>query len=140
MVWFSLESLSTIPIILTRVLVRYGGKPVAKTKPGRRVVVHLDPRIALEAIILNRLECIPTNRRQEWLRGLLVQGFRSECLMLRGVPEKREPGSATAFTQWLAGESPRSVTSKAAPTCLQTRLPQAKADGKPFAALGKVIG
>ncbi|MCG7872647.1 MAG: hypothetical protein JAZ11_11155 [Candidatus Thiodiazotropha lotti] len=113
---------------------------MAKTKPGHRVVVHLDLRIALEAIIMNRLECIPTTRRQEWLRGLLVQGFRSECMALRGLPEKRESGSATAFTQWLAGESPRSVTSKAAPPSLQTRSAQAKADGKPFAALGKVIG
>ncbi|MES9875399.1 MAG: hypothetical protein ABW146_20040 [Candidatus Sedimenticola sp. 6PFRAG7] len=113
---------------------------MAKTKPGHRVVVHLDLRIALEAIIMNRLERIPTTRRQEWLRGLLVQGFRSECLALRGLPEKREPGSATAFTQWLAGESLRSVTSKAAPPSLQARSAQAKANGKPFAALGKVIG
>ncbi|MCP4129157.1 MAG: hypothetical protein GY753_19190 [Gammaproteobacteria bacterium] len=113
---------------------------MAKTKPGHRLVVHLDPRIALEAIIMNRLERIPTTRRQEWLRGLLVQGFRSECLALRGVPEKREPGSVTEFTQWLAGKSPRSVTLKAPPSSLQTRSAQAKADGKPFAVLGKVIG
>ncbi|MES9887767.1 MAG: hypothetical protein ABW140_13225, partial [Candidatus Sedimenticola sp. 6PFRAG1] len=46
----------------------------------------------------------------------------------------------TAFTQWLAGESLRSVTSKAAPPSLQARSAQAKANGKPFAALGKVIG
>jgi len=86
--------------------------------------------MALEAIILNRLDCIPKARRQEWLRGLLVQGFGSECLVLRGVPEKRERASVTAFTQWLVGEQPN----------LQPRSPQAKVDGKPFAALGKVIG
>lgn len=89
---------------------------------------------------MNRLERIPTTRRQEWLRGLLVQGFRSECLALRGVPERREPGSATEFTQWLAGESSRSNRSKAPPPNLQTRPVQAKADSKPFATLGKVIG
>lgn len=113
---------------------------MSKTKPGHRIVVHLDSRMTLEAIILNRLERIPTTRRQEWLRGLLVQGFRSECLALRGVPEKRERSATTAFTQWLAGEPQRSVTSKTEPPSLQPRLPQAKADGKPFAALGKVIG
>ena len=113
---------------------------MAKTKPGHRIVVHLDPRMALEAVILNRLERIPTVRRQEWLRGLLVHGFRSECLVLRVVPEKRERSATTAFTQWLAGESQRSVTSKTEPPRLQTRLPQAKVDSKPFAALRKVIG
>ena len=89
---------------------------------------------------MNRLERIPTTRRQEWLRGLLVQGFRSECQALRCLPGKREPGSATDFTQWLAGESLRSATSKAPPPSLQTRSVQTKANGKPFATLGKVIG
>ena len=57
---------------------------MAKTKSGIRVALQLDTRIALEAIILNRLQRIPANRRQEWLRGLLVQGFRQECQALRG--------------------------------------------------------
>ena len=96
--------------------------------------------MALEAIILNRLECLPTARRQEWLRGLLVHGFRSECRALGGVPENKERCSTTAFTQWLAGKSSRSVRSKTEPPDLQTRLPQTKADGKPFAVLGKVMG
>ena len=113
---------------------------MSKIKPGRRIVVHLDPRIALEAIILNRLERLPATRRQEWLRGLLVQGFRSECLALRGVPERRERGATPAFTQWLAGELQRSVKSKTEPPSLQPRFPQVNAEGKPFAALGKVIG
>ena len=113
---------------------------MSKIKPGRRIMVHVDPRMALEAIILNQLERLPTTRRQEWLRGLLVQGFRSECLVLRGVPGKRERRATTAFTQWLAGELQRSVTSKTQPPGLQTRLPQAGTESKPFAELGKVIG
>jgi len=121
-------------------VVRCGGKFLAKANLRNRIVVNLDPRIALEAIILNRLERIPAPRRQEWLRGLMVQGFRSECLALRGVPDDGERCSTTAFTQWLAGESPGPATSKAEPPSLQTRLPQAKADGKPFAVLAKVIG
>ena len=97
--------------------------------------------MALEAIILNQLERLPTTRRQEWLRGLLVQGFRAECLVRRGVLEERERGSmTTAFAQWRAGESQESVTSKTEPRSVQSSLPQAKADGKPFAALGKVVG
>ncbi len=113
---------------------------MAKTKPGQRIVVHLDPRMALEAIILNQLERLPTTRRQEWLRGLLVQGFRAECLVRRGVMEERERGSMTAFTQWRAGESKRATLSKTESPRLKNSLPQAKADGKPFAALGKVMG
>ena len=91
-------------------------------------------------MVLNQHDRIPTNRRQEWLRGLLVQGLLSECLALQGVSENRQRSAATAFTQWLAGKSQKSVTSKQEPPRRQTRLPQAKADGKPFAALGKVIG
>jgi hypothetical protein len=70
---------------------------MAKAKPGHRLVLQLDPRIALEAIILNRWERIPTTRRQEWLRGLLVQGFRSECQVLLGASddERRSTKSAS---------------------------------------------
>ena len=47
-----------------------------KQTGGKRVVLQLDPRVTFESLILNRLERIPEGRRQEWLRGLLVQGFR----------------------------------------------------------------
>jgi hypothetical protein len=113
---------------------------MAKTKPGQRVALQLDPRIALEAIILNRLERTPTARRQEWLRSLLVQGFRSECLALRGMSEEREQRPAMAFTHRLAGDaqSPAAVKSE---TSVVTAMPtEATATEKPFAALGKVIG
>ena len=111
---------------------------MAKTKPGHRVVVHLDPRMALEAIILNRLECLPTARRQEWLRSLLVQGFRSECQALRGVSEDPTRSPTMAFTQRQAGGLQRSANPK--PPVLQAGVPDVKGCGKPFAALGKVIG
>jgi len=96
--------------------------------------------MALEAIILNRLERTPAVRRQEWLRGLLVQGFRLECLALRGAVEKGEPRSTTAFTQWLTREASGMIAVKEEPLRMQTPGPQVKAEGKPFAALGKVIG
>ncbi len=113
---------------------------MAKDKPGYLIVVQLDPRMALEAIIGNRLERIPATRRQEWLRGLLMQGFRAECLALRSVPEKRERSSTPPFTQWLAGKVPGAATSTSAPPGPRTGSERAETNGKPFAALGKVMG
>ena len=113
---------------------------MAKTKPGQRVVLQLDPRIALEAIILNRLERIPTTRRQEWLRGLLVQGFRVESRALRGAPDDSKRTATTAFTNWLAGEAQEPAPSKTASAVMQITTSNANTAGKPFAALGKVIG
>jgi hypothetical protein len=114
---------------------------MAKTKPAHRVVLQLDPRIALEAIILNRLERIPTTRRQEWLRGLLVQGFRSECQVFRGASDDAKRRSAPAFTNWMAGESQRSGSHpEPEPTIVKVKPSQTSPASKPFAALGKVIG
>ena len=114
---------------------------MAKAKPGHRVVLQLDPRIALEAIILNRWERIPTTRRQEWLRGLLVQGFRSECQALRGVSDDVKPRPAMAFKNRMAGESPKTISlPEQAPVVVKGKPAQANAASKPFAALGKVIG
>ncbi len=113
---------------------------MAKTKPGCRVVLQLDPRIALEAIILNRLERIPTSRRQEWLRGLLVQGFRSECQAVRGAPEETKRSQVKAFNNWLAGESQRSATPNVKSPAVRVASHDAKTEGKPFATLSKVIG
>jgi hypothetical protein len=114
---------------------------MAKTKPAHRVVLQLDPRIALEAIILNRLERIPTTRRQEWLRGLLVQGFRSECQVLRGASDDAKRRPAPAFKNRMAGESQKSGNhpGKELATA-KVKSSQANVASKPFAALGKVIG
>jgi hypothetical protein len=111
---------------------------MAKTKPGYRVALQLDTRIALEASILNRLQLIPQARRQEWLRGLLVQGFRQECQTLQGASGGRESQPAMAFVPRLDGAMKSSVVSpEAAPVA---QLPAAVTNSKPFAALGKVIG
>ena len=56
---------------------------MAKAAVGKRIVLQLDTRVRFEALILNRLERVPKGRRQEWLRGLLVQGFRYECQTLQ---------------------------------------------------------
>ncbi len=111
---------------------------MAKTKPGTRIALQLDTRVVLEAIILNRLQRIPTNRRQEWLRGLLVQGFRQECQTLRGVSDGRKDPPAMAIAPKLAGATKISAVSPMAVQIVQS--PDAGKSDKPFAALGKVIG
>jgi hypothetical protein len=114
---------------------------MAKAKPGRRIVLQLDPRIALEAIILNRLERMPATRQQEWLRGLLVQGFRSECQTLRAAPDDARHRSTTAFKNRMAGEVQKSINRPdPEPGVVRVKLSQANTASKPFAALGKVIG
>ncbi len=113
---------------------------MAKPKAGHRIVLQLDRRIALEAIILNRLERIPAARRQEWLRGLLLLGFRSECLTLRGSEEKSVPRSTPTFVPRLAGASSRMIAVKAERPRSKNRAPQVTTGGKPFAALSQVMG
>ena len=110
---------------------------MAKTKPGTRVAFQLDTRIALEAIILNRLQRIPENRRQEWLRGLLVQGFRQECQALRGTTDERQKQPAMAFASRPEGAMKYSSVN---PVVAPIAPPAAGGADKPFAALGKVIG
>jgi hypothetical protein len=114
---------------------------MTKSNPRHRIVLQLDLRIALEAIILNRLERIPTTRRQEWLRGLLVQGFRSECQALRGAPDDAKRHPAPAFTNWMVGEAQKTISLPGPePAVMKGKHSQAKPTSKPFAVLGKVIG
>lgn len=113
----------------------------------------LDPRVAFEALILNRLERIPEGRRQEWLRGLLVHGFSQECQSLRVVQGEVDPQPIrppqgqgvstrqprTAFAAWLA--QPMGPPDTATKTTLMAVEANSAADqGKPFAGLRKVIG
>jgi hypothetical protein len=114
---------------------------VAKAKPGQRVVLHLDPRIALEAIILNRHERIPSVRRQEWLRGLLVQGFRVECQALRATSSDATPGLATRTNSFDPSIKRAPVSTVIPePTVVEMTPSRAATTENPFAALGKVIG
>jgi hypothetical protein len=113
---------------------------VAKGKPGQRIFLQLDPRIALEAIILNQLERIPQARRQEWLRGLLVQGFRAECQVLRNHPKVSAPSRTHAFSSWLVREMPESVAQTEKPREVPKAVEKPSDTGKPFTVLGKVIG
>ena len=114
-------------------------------------MLKLDVRVAFEALILNRLGRIPEGRRQEWLRGLLVQGFRYECQTLRVAQEGIElervrlPGGVStgtpgsAFAAWLTQPESRSNTqTRTYPAALDEPIACSKV--KPFARLSKVIG
>ena len=112
-----------------------------KAQPGIRVTIQLDPRVALESVLLNRHRQLPVSRRQEWLRGLLVQGFRSETETLRGTSDDTKRDSTMAFTNWM----PRSPCQPAglpesAPAVVRAEPVPANAGTKPFAALCKVMG
>ena len=111
---------------------------MAKARPTTRVTVQLDPRVALEAILLNRLGQLPTGRRQEWLRGLLVQGFRTECRVLRGVSS--EVGSAPTGAFRRAPVSPKHSPVTDAGHSQPLQAAGAEPGNKPFAALRRVIG
>ena len=56
----------------------------------RRVVLKFDASMPFEALILQRLSQLTKSRHQEWLRGLLVQGFLSECDNLRTLQRSFE--------------------------------------------------
>lgn len=110
---------------------------MARTVHGVRTVVRLDSRIALEAILLNRYERVPQGRREEWLRGLLVQGFLSECSAVQGVQE-RPHRARREFGDWLVQASSARPDTESPPPPARPGTPGAK--GKPFAALRAVIG
>ena len=114
---------------------------MAKAKAGYRIVLHLDPRVALEEIILNRRECLPATRRQEWLRGLLVQGFLSECQALRSTSDEttRRPIMGLNNRKVRDAQKPVSLAQPEPAVVTVTHSP-ANTANKPFAALGKVIG
>jgi len=114
---------------------------MAKANPMHRIVLHLDPRVALEEIILNRRECLPASRRQEWLRGLLVQGLLAESQVLR-----RPSGEATirptmGLKNQRTSDAQQSIGSAdPEPIVATVTHSQTNAANKPFAALGKVMG
>lgn len=126
---------------------------MARVAGGKRIVLQLDPRVAFEALVLSRLERIPEARRQEWLRGLLVQGFRHECQGLKVAQDEVAPrritpapgpvvspnGPRSAFAAWLAKPSSRPDGAIEAVAVVDEEK-AADRRMKPFAGLRKVIG
>ena len=76
------------------------------TQSVQRVCVRLDPAMLLERLLLTRLSLIPKSRRQEWLRGLLVNGY---------LAEQRTERAATDLDAVERGESTRGRGRETAP-------------------------
>jgi hypothetical protein len=117
------------------------------TQPGyaHRITFLLDTRVSLESLVLNRLHRLPEIRRDEWLRGLVVLGFRMECQAIKYQQSNTgainaESRSQSTFSHWLIqGKSEKSeaVQVDSARVAYQ---PDEVAHSKPFSALSRVIG
>ena len=113
----------------------------AKTKTVHRLVIHLDTRVALESVLHNRQAYLPAARRQEWLRRLLMQGFYDEYQTLRGVQDSGTRRPSMAFTHRMTGKRQQPLATRAQESLAMKALnPVSNTAGKPFTALGKVIG
>lgn len=114
---------------------------MAKARNRNRIVLHLNTRMALEAIFLKRLESIPQTRRQEWLRSLLVQGFRAECQLLRQETDESRSDTSLKFSGWLSGTSGKQTTISVKQE--HKAMQKMNTNGittKPFAELSRIIG
>ena len=111
---------------------------MARAKTVRRIVIHLDTRVALESVLLNRQARLPAARRQEWLRRLLMQGFYDEYQALRGVPDSGTRRPSMAFTHRMTAKTQQPLAMSDQESMERKALnPANTAAGKPFAALGK---
>jgi hypothetical protein len=121
---------------------------VAPGAGAPRLCLQLDPRMAFEALILQRLPVHPDRSAPEWLRGLLVQGFLAECRQRREADGEAcdRPGAATrrpgnAFAGWLTERTPTPHAPPAEkPNPSDPQRPAVAPKAKPFAHLRKVIG
>lgn len=116
---------------------------------SQRIALKLDLSIAFEALILNRLRRLPESRRKEWLRGLLVQGFQSECRALRKLQRAGRTGADEPCKQNVAARQSLSAVDHRSPLPRPKTSPQAEpavmkahncGNTVSFAALRKVIG
>ena len=112
-----------------------------KLVPAYEYQLHLalDFRVALEAVLIQRLRQQPKTRHQEWLRRLLLLGFREECKSLQQTADQTiRPASGTAFAHWLTQESRANEVAADKPK--QNVVAVGLAHQKPLAALQKVLG
>ena len=119
----------------------------------QRLNIILDTRIPLEAMILNRLQRLPQRRRKDWLRGLLLTGFNTECQVIKSqAPSTPPQESDTDDHRYLRWRMPamrigaRRSNSDASPEYGDQHSVE-KAESfpsthseKPFAQLRRVIG
>ena len=118
-------------------------QPAARTTAGseHQLMIVLDRRVAREALLVNALEKSPAARRQEWLRRVLIQGFRVECQGVR-VLMSGSPGVATGLPRLQGPTTPHHNTGEARPQKPQPEVVMANPDpaAKPLAKLRNTIG
>ena len=123
---------------MPRKVVGHEGKQVSGHE--HRLSIVLDKRVALEALLVNALHKSPVTRRQEWLRRVLIQGFRAECQGVRAVITA-SPGTATSMPRLQGSPAPRyrkgdNTVRQAAEVVTMSDQSQAK----PLAQLRNMIG
>lgn len=123
------------------------------------VTVDLDMRMPLEALILHRLQRLPVCRHEEWVRQLVLAGFRNECQTMKaehvngsfaGVDGHMKSFSMPHPVQSKDDSVPLSSASRAQAAETQTEIqsspsytpPENSSDNtsKPFAHLKRVMG
>jgi hypothetical protein len=119
----------------------------------QRLNIILDTRIPLEAMILNRLQRLPQQRRNDWLRGLLLTGFNTECQVIKSqtpsIPQQEGGTDDRRFLHWrmpaMRSGARRSNSDASSGSGDQHRVGKAQSNpstdsDKPFAQLKNVIG
>ena len=109
-----------------------------KLVPGYEYQLNLvlDFRVALEAVLIQRLKQQPKSRQQEWLRRLLVLGFREECSSLQQASGTTARSAVSTITHELTHDDRADKVVETAPS-----VPAVKsAHQKPLAVLQKVLG
>lgn len=118
-------------------------QPAARTAAGseHQLMIVLDRRVALEALLVTALEKSPAARRQEWLRRVLIQGFRVECQGVRALMTG-SPGVATEIPRLSRATVPHHNNGEASPQEPRPEVIMANPDpaAKPLAQLRNTIG
>lgn len=125
-------------------------------RSAQRLCIRLDPAMLLEGLLLERLSRVPKARRQEWLRGLLVQGYLWEGRTHRGLQrnaqtqdfagdqaENEAPAPGLAFASWPTrpkAAMPQDAPEDSLPPRAVPTTPNKPTASKTFAHLRKVIG
>ncbi len=123
------------------------------------ITVDLDRRVPLEALILQRLHRLPVCRHKEWVRQLVLVGFRNECQTMKteyvngsftGVNAPMKSSSIPHPVQSKNDSMPVSSASRAQAAETQAEIqpspsfspPENSLDNtsKPFAHLKRVMG
>ena len=122
---------------------RKTGQAAARTTTGseHQLMIVLDRRVALEALLVNALEKSPTARRQEWLRRVLIQGFRAECQSMRALMTD-SPGVASGLPRLQGATVSHHKNGDARPPAPQPEAVMVNHDpaAKPLAQLRNTIG